>query len=133
MNKIIFIFAAIAFLSGCATPFAEHVKTAQTEIEASFQKIGYTPRNVIKYKKVPRVKKDRKWEEKQISFLDLGSRNWKSLHEYFAHDADYSFDCHLTVGESESDIEKVRWFEFNLDKVYTVYRIGFIRRLKRKR
>jgi len=134
MNKFIIVFLTCVILAGCATPFNERVEKAQTEIEASFAKLGYSPspRDVMKYKIVPRVKKEFKWDEKQISFRDHGDKSWTALHKYFAQDAKYDFDYGLRIGDSESDIEKIRWFEFQLDDVYTIYRIGFVRRTKRK-
>ncbi len=134
MNKIIIGFITCVILAGCATPFNERVDEAQSEIEASFAKLGYSPapQDVMKYKVVPRVKREFKWKEKQISFRDHGDKSWTALHKYFAKDADYDFDYGLRIGDSASDIEQIRWFEFQLDDVYTIYRIGFVRRTKRK-
>ncbi len=134
MNKIIIVFIASVILAGCAIPFNERVKEAQTEIEASFQKLGYSPapQDIMKYKIVPRVKRERKWEEKQISFRDNGRMSWTALHKYFAKDAGYNFNYGLRIGDSTSNLEQIRWFEFQLDDVYTIYRIGFVRRTKRK-
>ena len=58
---------------------------------------------------------------------DRGERTWPELHQFFAHDANYPFAYVLTVGESESDLEKIRWFEFKLDQVFTVYRLEFVK------
>ncbi len=134
MKKVILFFLTAAILTGCATPFNERVKEAQAEIEASFKKLGYSPntRDVMKYKVVPRMKRDREWEEKQISFRDHGDRSWVGLHKFFVQDADYNFDYGLRIGDSTSDIEKIRWFEIQLDDVFTIYRIGFVKRVKRK-
>ncbi len=50
------------------------------------------------------------------------------LHQFFARDAKYDFDYDLRVGESSTDIESIRWFEFKLDTYYTICRVAFIRK-----
>jgi len=135
MNKFIVIFIVNLILMGCAIPFNDRVKNAQSEIEDSFKKLGYYPnkRDVMKYKVVPRVKREFKWNEKQISFRDNGDKSWTGLHKFFAQDAKFDFDYELRIGDSTSDIEQIRWFEFQLDDIYTIYRIGFVRRTKEKK
>ena len=33
----------------------------------------------------------------------------------------------MVIGESESDLQKIRWYEFKIDNLYTVYRVEFVR------
>lgn len=119
---------SLFFLTGC-TGFSGHVKDAQQEIEQSFQALGYSPRDVINFDTIPQERGEKKWFQRNIVFKDHEDKSWTELHQYFAHDAPYDFDCDLAVGESESDIQKIRWFEFKLDKYYTIYRIEFRRRI----
>ncbi len=119
---------SLLFVSGCTT-FPGKVKNAQKEIENSFQTLGYSPRDVIDFDTIKRERDGQKWFQRNIVFKDHEDKTWKELHQYFAHDAPYNFDCELAVGESESDIQKIRWFEFKLDKFYTIYRIEFRRRI----
>jgi len=133
MNKLISILITATILAGCATPFNERVKKAQAEIETSFKTLGYFPntRDVMKYQVVRKSKKGREWDEKQITFRDHQDRSNMDLHKFFLKDAYYNFDYGLRIGESVSDIEKIRWFEFQLDDVFTIYRIGFVQRTPR--
>ncbi len=118
--------AAVAMLAGCSS-FQSQVKHAQAGIEESFKNIGYTPRDAIEYRSTPREMKDRQWVERTVRFRDRQDRTWPELHQYFRNTAQYDFDYYLTVGESESDLEKIRWFEFKIDQVYCVYRVEFVR------
>ncbi|NLF38784.1 hypothetical protein GX586_05025 [bacterium] len=118
--------ALCALQCGCTT-FETRVNQAQVEIENSFMKIGYSPADIIEFDKTPREMKGRSWTERRILFSDHGDRTWSSLHQFFAKDAAYPFDYHIGVGESESDVEKRRSFEFKLDQVFTVYRVEFVK------
>jgi hypothetical protein len=111
---------------GCST-FETRVKKAQEEIEQSLKDLNYTPRDVVLFKTERRLRKGRIWNERQMRMRDRGERTWPELHQFFAHDANYPFAYVLTVGESESDLEKIRWFEFKLDQVFTVYRLEFVK------
>lgn len=136
MNKTIthyLRFAGIAsvillFCVGCTT-FPDKVARAQSEIEASFQQLGYSPSDVALFETFPRERQGNLWYMRHIVFQDRGNKSWPDLRQFFAHEANYSFDFDLAVGESESDIQKVRWFEFKLDTHYTVYRVEFHRRI----
>lgn len=116
----------LVILSGCAS-FDARVKHAQTKIEESFQTLGYTPRDAIMFRTLPREMKGRRWVERTVRFRDRQDRSWQELHQFFRRNPAYDFDYYLTVGESESDLEKIRWFEFKLDRVFCVYRVEFVR------
>jgi len=119
----------IVLLSACKTvPFNERVTNAQDEIAASFSRIGYGPADVVSVRKVPQRMQGKKWDERQVSFADHCDREWNRLHQFFAYDAHYNFDYDLTVGESSTDLESIRWFEFKLDTFYPICRVAFIRK-----
>lgn len=120
------VWVCLVLLSGCAS-FDSRVKHAQTRIEESFQTLGYTPRDAIMFRTLPREMKGRRWVERTVRFRDRQDRSWQELHQFFRRNPAYDFDYYLTVGESESDLEKIRWFEFKLDKVFCVYRVEFVR------
>ena len=128
MYKIIICAAFIVALSACQAPFNERVIKAQDEIAVSFTKIGYGPINVISVREVPHQMQGKKWNERQVSFRDQCEKEWSKLHQFFAHDAEYDFDYYLTVGESVTDVESIRWFEFKLDQYYTICRVAFVRK-----
>lgn len=118
--------AALVAFSGCSS-FQSRVKHAQVSIENSFQNIGYTPRDAISFRSTPREMKGRQWVERTVRFRDRQDRTWQELHQYFRNNPQYDFEYYLTVGESESDLEKIRWFEFKIDQIYCVYRVEFVR------
>jgi hypothetical protein len=114
-------------LSSCAS-FDNRVRVAQKEIEDSFKELGYTTGDVIEFTSTHRELKGRKWFERDVRFRDRGDREPAAIHQYFAHDAPYDFDYDLRVGESESVVQKIRWYEFKLDEIFTIYRIEFVGR-----
>ncbi|MCX7846704.1 MAG: hypothetical protein N2595_01530 [bacterium] len=113
-------------VNGCAS-FDARVKHAQTKIEESFQTLGYTPRDAVMFRTTPREMKGRRWVERTVRFRDKMDRSWQELHQFFRRNPAYDFEYYLTVGESESDVEKIRWFEFKIDQVFCVYRVEFMR------
>jgi len=116
----------LAAFSGCAS-FQSRVKDAQVSIENSFQDIGYTPRDAITFRATPREMKGRQWVERTVRFRDKQDRTWQELHKFFRNNPKYNFEYYLTVGESESDLEKIRWFEFKIDQLFCIYRVEFVR------
>jgi len=134
MYKIIkiyvYIFSSIFIvtLSACQAPFNERVINAQNEIAKSFSKIGYGPIDAVTSRSVPQQMQGKKWFERQVSFADRGDKEWDQLHHFFARGAEYDFDYDLRVGESSTDLESIRWFEFKLDYYYTICRVAFVRK-----
>lgn len=124
--RILFILTVMLVFAGCST-FESRVKEAQEEIEVSLKELNYTPRDVVLFKTERRMRKGKTWNQRQMRLHDRGERTWQELHQFFARDANYPFAYVLTVGESESDLEKIRWFEFKLDRVFTVYRLEFVK------
>jgi len=124
--RLLCIVPLLLICVGCAT-FEERVKTAQKAIETSVKELGYTPNDVIQFKTTRHNSRGQIWNERVMMLRDLEDRSWKELHQYFKRDAKYPFDYALRVGESESDIEQIRWFQFNLDQAFTVYRLEFRR------
>ena len=127
MSFLAAIMAAVA-LAGCTT-FAERTKTAQTEIEKSFVKLGYSPsrKDTIEYTSTPRTMRGQTWMERQVRFLDHCDRDGTGLTKFFRKEAGFKFDHDIVIGESESDLQKIRWYEFKIDSLYTVYRVEFVR------
>jgi len=110
----------------CAcTSFDERVTVSQATIDESFNKIGYTPKDVIDYRTTPRSMKGRTWVERSIRFKDKGDRPLAEITKFFKQDAAYPFEYYMTVGESDSDMQFIRWYEFKLDENYPIYRIEF--------
>ncbi len=126
--KLFSILILLLLLSACQAPFNERVKKAQDDIAASFGRLGYGPADVVTMNSVPQDMLGKKWEEKQVAFRDHCDRPWGELHQFFAHDAKYDFDYYLLVGESVTDIESIRWFQFKLDEFYPICRVAFIRK-----
>lgn len=124
----IFCLAFIAAISACQAPFNERVINAQNEIAASFSKIGYGPMDAVTSRSVPQQMQGKKWFERQVSFADRCDKEWDQLHKFFLRDAKYDFDYDLRVGESSTDLESIRWFEFKLDHYYTICRVAFVRK-----
>jgi hypothetical protein len=129
--RLMCIMPVLLLCVGC-TSFDVQVKNAQKAIETSVKDLEYTPNDVIQFKTIRHNNKGVIWNERVMLLSDREDRTWKELHQYFAHDAEFPFSYELRVGESESDIEKIRWFQFNLDHVYTVYRLEFRRLQVRK-
>jgi len=116
------------FLLCSCTTFNDRVREAQNKIGRSLEELGYGPVDVVNFRKIPRTMKGRTWDERQVMFRDHEDRSWNELFKYFKYDADYDHEeCDLSVGESETDLETIRWFEFKIERVFSVYRVGFIR------
>jgi len=110
----------------CAcTSFDERVTVSQASIDESFNKIGYTPKDVIDFRTTPRSMKGRTWVERSIRFKDKGDRPLAEITKFFKQEAAYPFDYYMTIGESDSDMQFIRWYEFKLDENYPIYRIEF--------
>jgi hypothetical protein len=110
----------------CAcTAFDERVTVSQATIDESFNKIGYTPKDVIDFRTTPRSMKGRTWVERSIRFKDKGDRPLAEITKFFKQDAAYPFEYYMTVGESDSDLQFIRWYEFKLDENYPIYRVEF--------
>ena len=114
-------------LTSCAS-FDDRVREAQQQIEDSFEELGYSTGDVIEFTSTHRELKGRDWFERDVRFRDHGDRAPAAIHQYFAHEAPYEFDYDLRVGESESVVQKIRWYEFKLDEIFTIYRIEFVGR-----
>ncbi len=120
--------AGFVFLLCSCTTFNDRVRKAQNGIGRSLEELGYSPVDVVNFRKIPRTMKGRAWDERQVMFRDHEDRSWNELFKYFKYDADYEHDkFDLAVGESATDLETIRWFEFKIDRVFSVYRVGFIR------
>jgi hypothetical protein len=116
-------------VAGCSS-FDSRVKEAQTQIEDSFEGLGYQTGDVVEFTSQRRELKDHEWFERRVRFRDRGDRDPAAIHQYFAHDAPYEFEYDLLVGESLSTIQKIRWYEFKIDDVFTVYRVEFVSRVR---
>lgn len=113
-------------LALCAcTSFSERVATSQASIDESFSKLGYTPKDVVEFKSTPREMKGRTWVERSIRFQNKGDRKLADITRFFQQDAQYPFDYYMTIGESDSDMQFIRWYEFKLDENYPIYRVEF--------
>jgi hypothetical protein len=82
---------------------------------------------VVEFKSTPHTKKGRSWVERTIRFQDKGDRPLPQITKFFRQDAQYDFEHYMTIGESDSDMQFIRWYEFKLDKTYPIYRIEFVR------
>jgi hypothetical protein len=116
-----------AVLLGACTSFESRVQVAQAQIDESFASLGYTPKDVVEFKSTPHTKKGRSWVERTIRFQDKGDRPLPQITKFFRQDAQYDFEHYMTIGESDSDMQFIRWYEFKLDKTYPIYRIEFVR------
>ena len=69
------------------------------------------------------------WKKKHVRLRDNYKLDWAALHKYFKTEVDYSEKDSLgmRVGEAEADKQKVRSFEFVLDKWCEVYYVEFVR------
>lgn len=132
------VLATLAMLGACTTPFPARVEHAQSAIFASFQKIGYSPRDIIgSPTTTPHVMRGRTWFERQIRFRDKQTLDYKQLSKFFdplakgsKPHSGFDFEYDFSISESESDIERVRSYDFKLDRYYTIYRVDFVRSLR---
>ena len=132
MKKILAIMAVI-LLSGCASTLSDRVANTQKEIDLAISALGYTKSDILQsqFEETTKTKDDETftWKKKHVRLRDNYKLDWPALHKYFKTEADYSEKDHLDlrVGEAEADKQKVRSFEYVLDKWCEVYYVEFVR------
>lgn len=132
MKKILAIMAVI-LLSGCASTLSERVASTQKDIDLAILALGYTKSDILQsqFEETTKTKDDETftWKKKHVRLRDNYKLDWPALHKYFKTEVDYSEKDHLDlrVGEAEADKQKVRSFEYVLDKWCEVYYVEFVR------
>ena len=132
MKKILAIMAVI-LLSGCASTLSERVANTQKDIDLAILALGYTKSDILQsqFEETTKTKGDETftWKKKHVRLRDNYKLDWPALHKYFKTEVDYSEKDHrdLRVGEAEADKQKVRSFEYVLDKWCEVYYVEFVR------
>ena len=132
MKKILAIMAVI-LLSGCASTLSERVANTQKDIDLAILALGYTKSDILQsqFQETTKTKDDETftWKKKHVRLRDNYKLDWPALHKYFKTEVDYSEKDHLDlrVGEAEADKQKVRSFEYVLDKWCEVYYVEFVR------
>ncbi|MBO4553826.1 hypothetical protein J5754_05400 [bacterium] len=132
MKKILAIMAVI-LLSGCASTLSNRVANTQKEIDLAISALGYTKSDILQsqFEETTKTKDDETytWKKKHLRLRDNYKLDWAALHKYFKTEVDYSEKDSLgmRVGEAEADKQKVRSFEFVLDKWCEVYYVEFVR------
>lgn len=132
MKKILAIMAVI-LLSGCASTLSERVANTQKDIDLAILALGYTKSDILQsqFEETTKTKDDETftWKKKHVRLRDNYKLDWPALHKYFKTEVDYSEKNHLDlrVGEAEADKQKVRSFEYVLDKWCEVYYVEFVR------
>ena len=132
MKKILAIMAVI-LLSGCASTLSNRVANTQKEIDLAISALGYTKSDILQsqFEETTKTKDDETstWKKKHVRLRDNYKLDWAALHKYFKTEVDYSEKDSLgmRVGEAEADKQKVRSFEFVLDKWCEVYYVEFVR------
>ena len=132
MNKILAIMAVI-LLSGCASTLSERVANTQKDIDLAILALGYTKSDILQsqFEETTKTKDNETftWKKKHVRLRDNYKLDWPALHKYFKTEVDYSEKDHLDlrVGEAEADKQKVRSFEYVLDKWCEVYYVEFVR------
>ncbi len=132
MKKILAIMAVI-LLSGCASTLSERVANTQKDIDLAILALGYTKSDILQsqFEETTKTKDDKTftWKKKHVRLRDNYKLDWPALHKYFKTEVDYSEKDHLDlrVGEAEADKQKVRSFEYVLDKWCEVYYVEFVR------
>lgn len=132
MKKILAIMAII-LLSGCASTLSERVANTQKDIDLAILALGYTKSDILQsqFEETTKTKDDETftWKKKHVRLRDNYKLDWPALHKYFKTEVDYSEKDHLDlrVGEAEADKQKVRSFEYVLDKWCEVYYVEFVR------
>ena len=132
MKKILAIMAVI-LLSGCASTLSERVANTQKDIDLAILALGYTKSDILQsqFEETTTTKGDETftWKKKHVRLRDNYKLDWPALHKYFKTEVDYSEKDHLDlrVGEAEADKQKVRSFEYVLDKWCEVYYVEFVR------
>lgn len=132
MKKILAIMAVI-LLSGCASTLSDRVANTQKEIDLAIAALGYTKSDILlsQFEETTKTKDDVTftWKKKHVRLRDNYKLDWAELHKYFKSEVDYSEEDHLDlrIGEAEADRQKVRSFEYVLDKWCEVYYVEFVR------
>ncbi|MBQ7555071.1 hypothetical protein IJS98_01270 [bacterium] len=132
MKKILAIMAVI-LLSGCASTLSNRVANTQKEIDLAISALGYTKSDILQsqFEETTKTKDDETytWKKIHVRLRDNYKLDWAALHKYFKTEVDYSEKDSLgmRVGEAEADKQKVRSFEFVLDKWCEVYYVEFVR------
>ena len=132
MKKILAIMAVI-LLSGCASTLSERVANTQKDIDLAILALGYTKSDILQsqFEETTKTKDNETftWKKKHVRLRDNYKLDWPALHKYFKTEVDYSEKDHLDlrVGEAEADKQKVRSFEYVLDKWCEVYYVEFVR------
>ena len=132
MKKILAILAVI-LLSGCASTLSERVANTQKEIDLAISALGYTKNDILlsQFEETTKTKDDVTftWKKKHVRLRDNYKLDWAALHKYFKSEVNYSEEdsLDLRIGEAEADKQKVRSFEYVLDKWCEVYYVEFVR------
>ena len=132
MKKILAI-TALRLLSGCASTLQDRVENTQKEIDLAIEALGYGKSDVISshFEETTKTKDDvtYTWKKKHVRLRDNYKLEWPALHKYLKTEVNYSEEdaLDLRVGEAEADKQKVRSFEYVLDKWCEVYYVEFVR------
>lgn len=132
MKKILAI-TALLLLSGCASTLQDRVDNTQKEIDLAIEALGYGKSDVISshFEETTKTKDDvtYTWKKKHVRLRDNYKLEWPALHKYLKTEVNYSEEdaLDLRVGEAEADKQKVRSFEYVLDKWCEVYYVEFVR------
>lgn len=132
MKKILAI-TALLLLSGCASTLQDRVENTQKEIDLAIEALGYGKSDVISshFEETTKTKDDvtYTWKKKHVRLRDNYKLEWPALHKYLKTEVNYSEEdaLDLRVGEAEADKQKVRSFEYVLDKWCEVYYVEFVR------
>ncbi|MBR5624840.1 hypothetical protein IKW72_07570 [bacterium] len=136
MKKLLSLLAVI-LLSGCAVTLDQRVTNTQNEIDAAIQALGYTKSDILlsRFEQTTKTRDDvtYTWQKKHLRLRDNYKLDWSQLHKYLKTEVDYSEEdsLDLRIGEAEADKQKVRSFEYVLDKWCEVYYVEFVRDIVR--
>ena len=136
MKKLLSLLAVL-LLSGCAVTLDQRVTNTQNEIDAAIQALGYTKSDILlsQFEKTTKTRDDvtYTWQKKHLRLRDNYKLDWSQLHKYLKTEVDYSEEdsLDLRIGEAEADKQKVRSFEYVLDKWCEVYYVEFVRDIVR--
>lgn len=129
------VLLALLLLGGCAATLEERITKTQQELDEAVINLGYTKSDVINsfFEEETKTKndKDYAWECKCVKLRDNYRCKWSELHKYFKTEVEYSEldNLDIRVGQSDSDRQQVRSFEFVLDKWCVVYRLEVVRNI----
>ena len=105
----------------------------QKEIDLAIEALGYGKSDIISshFEETTKTKDDvtYTWKKKHVRLRDNYKLEWPALHKYLKTEVNYSEEdaLDLRVGEAEADKQKVRSFEYVLDKWCEVYYVEFVR------